>query len=220
MNKGLLFDLDGVLVDTAKFHFLAWKSVAKELGIEFSLEDNERLKGVSRIKSFQIMLEIGQREMSDEEQEIYCTKKNLVYLDYIKQLTPADCLPGVHDFLHLTREKGYKIGLGSASKNAKLILNSIGLSGLFDVIIDGTCVGLAKPHPEVFIKGAQGLGVNQVNCIVFEDAIAGIEAAHSAGMKVVGIGSKLLLPNADINVDNFLIHDTEIWNFINDKYVL
>lgn len=203
MHKGLLFDLDGVLVDTAKFHYLAWKDLAEALGIEFTLADNERLKGVSRVQSFQIILEIGNVKMSVEEQEKYCTKKNEVYLGYIQTLTPEDCLPGAYDFLKDVKEKGYKIGLGSASKNAKFILDRIELTPFFDVLIDGTKVSKAKPDPEVFTKGAEGLGLDYGSCIVFEDAVAGIEAAHAAGMQAVAVGSKTLLPEGDMNIDTF-----------------
>lgn len=195
--KGLIFDLDGVVVDTAKYHFQAWKKLADELDIPFSKEDNERLKGVSRKASFEIILEIGKRDMSQEEKEFYCEKKNNVYVSYIQQLDESEILPGVKEFLTDAREKGYKIALGSASKNSLLILNRLGISGLFDAIVDGTKVSRAKPDPEVFLKGAQELKVSCENCIVFEDAQAGIEAAHNAGMKAVGIGEKAILTKAD-----------------------
>lgn len=201
--KGLLFDLDGVIVDTAKYHFLAWKDLAEELGIEFTLEDNERLKGVSRVRSFQIILEIGNVTMPEDEQERYCTKKNDQYVQYIGALTKDDILPGVYEFLLDVKEKGYKIGLGSASKNAKFILERLELVDLFDVLVDGTKVSKAKPDPEVFTNGADGLDLSYEECIVFEDAVAGIEAAHNAGMKAVGVGSKALLPEADMNIDSF-----------------
>lgn len=214
MKKGLLFDLDGVLVDTAKYHFLAWKELASELNIEFTKKDNERLKGVSRQESFKIILEIGNKEMSEAEQEIYCTKKNKVYLEFIKSLTPKDCLPGVFDFISEAKEKGYKIGLGSASKNARFILDSIELTPFFDTIVDGTHVSKAKPDPEVFIKGAERLDINQLDCIVFEDAVAGIEAAHSAGMKAIGVGSKELLPKADLNIIDFIRSKDTLWSYL------
>ncbi len=197
MYKGLIFDLDGVLVDTAKYHYLAWKDLAKSLGIEFTKEDNERLKGVSRLKSFQIILEIGGLNMPLEEQEIYCTKKNAQYVKYIETLSKEDCLPGAYDFVANARKKGYKIALGSASKNAKFIIDKLELTPLFDAVVDGTSVSKAKPDPEVFIKGAELMEVDKRHCIVFEDAVAGIEAAHGAGMLAVGIGNKAQLPDAD-----------------------
>lgn len=203
MHRGLLFDLDGVIVDTAKYHYLAWKELAQELHINFTHEDNERLKGVSRNRSFEIILEIGGIDMSKEEQEDYCTRKNEVYLEYISKLTKEEILPGVVDFLNDTRSKGYKIALGSASKNSVFILERLDILPLFDVIIDGTKVSKAKPDPEVFTKGAQDLGLSYEDCIVFEDAAAGVEAAHRAGMKVVGIGSPELLPEADILIPGF-----------------
>ena len=198
--KGLLFDLDGVIVDTAKYHFLAWKQLAEELGINFTEKDNERLKGVSRMRSFEIILEIGKREMSEEDKEMYCTKKNAVYLEYIKKLREDEILPGVKDFLVHAREKGYKLALGSASKNAPLILNQLKISDLFDEIIDGTKVSKAKPDPEVFCKGAEALGVPYEQCIVFEDALAGVEAAHNGGMKAVGISLPENLPGAEMHI--------------------
>lgn len=203
-HKGLLFDLDGVIVDTAKYHYLAWKEIAKELGIDFTEEDNERLKGVSRIRSFEIILEIGGKTMTQEEIEEWCTKKNDVYLTYIKKLEEDEILPGVRTFLEDVKKKGYKISLGSASKNSNLILERLGLLDVFDEIIDGTKTTKAKPDPEVFVLGAKALGFACEDCIVFEDAVAGIEAAHSGGMQAVGIGSKERLPEADFNIPGFL----------------
>lgn len=197
MYKGLIFDLDGVLVDTAKYHYLAWKDLAQELGIEFTLEDNERLKGVSRIKSFQIILEIGGIDMPLDEQEIYCTKKNAQYVKYIEDLTKDDCLTGAYDFIIDAKKQGYKIALGSASKNAGFIIDKLELTQLFDALVDGTSVSKAKPDPEVFIRGAELMGIDKRACIVFEDAVAGIDAAHGAGMLSVGIGSKEQLPEAN-----------------------
>ncbi len=203
MYKGLLFDLDGVIVDTAKYHYLAWKNLAESLGVEFTLEDNEKLKGVSRIQSFQIILEIGKIEMPIEEQQIYCVKKNNEYLKYIEKLTIDECLPGVKSFIENAKENGFKIGLGSASKNAKLILDKLELTELFDVIVDGTMVEKAKPDPEVFKMGAELLGLTARECIVFEDAFAGVEAAHSAGMVAVGIGSEENLGKAELCIEGF-----------------
>lgn len=196
--KGLLFDLDGVIVDTAKYHYLAWKELALELGIPFNEKDNERLKGVSRMKSLEIILEIGNKELPEEEKEKYCTKKNKVYLEYIYKLREEEVLPGVTKFLGDARIKGYKLALGSASKNAGLILSKLNLAEAFDAVIDGTKVEKAKPDPEVFLLGAKELGVSKEACLVFEDAKAGVDAAHNGGMKAIGIGTKENLPNADI----------------------
>ncbi len=198
--KGLIFDLDGVIVDTAKYHYLAWKDLANELGIDFNEKDNERLKGVSRTRSFEIILEIGGRTMSDEEKEFYCAKKNDVYVGYINKLTKDEILPGVVEFLTHAREQGYKLALGSASKNAPLILDKLEITPLFDVLIDGTKVSKPKPDPEVFTRGADEMGFSYDECIVFEDALAGIEAAHNGGMKAVGIGLPENLPGAEIHI--------------------
>ena len=201
--KGLLFDLDGVLVNTAKYHYLAWKKIAEELGIDFSEKDNERLKGVSREKSFEIILEIGGVTLLETEKKQYCARKNAIYLSYINQLTSDEILPGVCEFLDVVKQQGYKIALGSASRNSRLILDRLQLSERFDAIVDGTVVAKAKPDPEVFIKGAQALGLLPGECIVFEDAAAGIEAAHRAGMKAVGIGSEDILSEADVILSGF-----------------
>lgn len=198
MNKtGFIFDLDGVIVDTAKYHFLAWKDLAEELHIPFTLEDNERLKGVSRLQSFEIILEIGGRTMSDEKKEFYCTKKNDLYVSYIQKLKKKEVLPGVRNFLEHARAAGIPTALGSASKNARFILDKLDLTDLLDVIVDGTLVSAAKPDPEVFLKGADLLSLDPKDCIVFEDSAAGIEAAHRGGMKAIGVGLKSNLPDAD-----------------------
>ena len=204
MNKtGFLFDLDGVIVDTAKYHYLAWKDLAEELSIPFTIQDNELLKGVSRIRSFEIILGLGGRTMSEEEKNAYCTKKNDVYLSYIDQLTKDDVLPGARDFLLAAKAAGIGVALGSASKNAPRILDKLELTELFDAIMDGTKVSTAKPDPEVFVKGAEALGIPCAQCIVFEDAAAGIEAAHAGGMKAVGVGKKEDLPAADTWISSF-----------------
>lgn len=201
--KGLIFDLDGVIVDTAKYHYLAWKKLAQELGIEFTLKDNERLKGVSRMASFEIILEIGGQTMEKEEKETACAKKNSLYVSYINQLTKDDVLPGVDAFITQAKTEGYRIALGSASKNSMLILERLGITGYFDAIIDGTKVSKAKPDPEVFVKGAEELGLDPALCIVFEDSAAGLEAAHRGGMKAVAIGSEENLPEGDVIIPGF-----------------
>lgn len=202
--KGLLFDLDGVLADTAKYHFLAWREIAGELGIEFTVKDNERLKGVSRERSFEIVLEVGNKTMAKEEQKKYCERKNERYLSYIQKMEADEILPGVRAFLEDARKKGYLISLGSASKNSALILDRLNITHYFDAVIDGTKVTKAKPDPEVFVKGAEALGLPCNSCIVFEDAEAGIEAAHRGGMKAIGVGTKENLPEADIVIPGFL----------------
>lgn len=201
--KGCIFDLDGVIVDTAKYHYLAWKEVAGELGFEFTLKDNERLKGVSRMASLDILLSIGGIEMSEEEKLRIADKKNKIYLGYILKMTPEEVLPGVREFLTALHESGIKVSLGSASKNAKTILKQVGIEDLFDAIADGTNVTRAKPDPEVFLKGAELLGLLPSDCLVFEDAVAGIEAAHRGGMKCVGVGDPQVLEAADYHIQGF-----------------
>lgn len=203
MIEACLFDLDGVVVDTAKYHFIAWKALAEELGFEFTLEDNERLKGVSRMQSLEILLEIGNMRFSDREKLAMAEKKNALYVSYIEKMTPDETLPGVQDFLQELRDAGVKIALGSASKNAPMILERIQLSGMFDAIVDGNSIAEAKPNPEVFLKGAERLGVLPENCVVFEDAIAGIEAAQNANMYSVGIGDSDTLGFADLVIPGF-----------------
>ncbi len=203
MIEACLFDLDGVVVDTAKYHFIAWKALAEELGFEFTLEDNERLKGVSRMQSLEILLEIGNLRVSDREKLAMAEKKNALYVSYIEKMTPEETLPGVEKFLRELRAAGIRIALGSASKNAPMILERIQLSGMFDAIVDGNSIAEAKPNPEVFLKGAEKLGVLPENCVVFEDAIAGIEAAQNANMYSVGIGDPETLGFADMVIPGF-----------------
>ncbi len=202
--KACIFDLDGVLVDSAKYHYLAWKALADKLGFEFTEKDNERLKGVSRMKSLEILLEIGGVLMSDEEKEKAATEKNGLYRSFISKMTPDEILPGVEDFLKEVKAAGLKTSIGSASKNTPLIMERAGLSKYFDAVADGTMVSKAKPDPEVFLKGAELLGVDPKDCVVFEDAEAGVEAAHNAGMKAVGIGSPTTLGKAELVIPNFV----------------
>ncbi|MFT5872923.1 MAG: beta-phosphoglucomutase [Clostridium sp.] len=202
--KAFIFDLDGVLVDTAKYHYLAWKKLAEELNIEFSVKDNERLKGVSRMQSLEILLEIGNITLDPDKKNELAEKKNIWYVEYISKLTPLDILPGVIGFLESAKANSMKVALGSASKNSMLILNKLNLTDYFDVIIDGTKVSKAKPDPEVFLKGALALKVLPCQCIVFEDAEAGVAAAINAGMYCIGIGSKNILKKADLVLLNFV----------------
>ncbi len=199
--KACLFDLDGVIVDTAKYHYIAWRELAKELGFEFTEADNERLKGVSRMTSLNILLEIGGISLSEEEKLRLAEKKNDNYRTYILKMQPDEILAGAKEFLQELQTKGIKIALGSASKNAMTILERLELTHLFEAIIDGTKVSEAKPNPEVFLKGAEALGVSPEECVVFEDAEAGVEAALAGRMKCVGIGSPDVLGKADMVID-------------------
>jgi beta-phosphoglucomutase len=201
MIKGFLFDLDGVIVDTAKYHYLAWKQLADELSIPFTEEDNELLKGVSRMRSLDIILSLGNKTLSAEEKESLASGKNSEYVEYINKMTPAEILPGVLNFLKDAQQKNIKIALGSASKNAIPILENLGIINYFDALITGNDVVNAKPDPEVFLKGADALGLKPSECVVFEDAIAGIEAAQNGKMKCIGIGSKDVLGKADLVIN-------------------
>lgn len=203
MIEACLFDLDGVVVDTAKYHFIAWKALAEELGFEFTLEDNERLKGVSRMRSLEILLEIGGLQFPEQEKMAMAERKNALYVSYIEKMTPDETLPGVREFLQELRASGIKIALGSASKNAPMILERIRFSGMFDAVVDGNSITEAKPDPEVFLKGAGLLGVRPENCVVFEDAVAGVEAARNADMFIVGIGEPEILGMADLVIPGF-----------------
>ncbi|WP_094548178.1 beta-phosphoglucomutase [Petroclostridium xylanilyticum] len=210
--KAAIFDLDGVIVDTAKYHFLAWKRLSEELGINFTIEDNERLKGVSRMRSLEIILEIGGIDLSEDVKAQLAEKKNEWYKEYINQMNESEILKGAREFILKLRERGVKTALGSASKNAKTILEKVGLSELFDVIVDGNVVSKAKPDPEVFIKAAEQLGIAPESCAVFEDAQAGIQAAKAAGMAAVGIGTKEVLKDADYIIAGLYEADVNLFN--------
>ncbi|WP_340392493.1 beta-phosphoglucomutase [Paenibacillus sp. FSL E2-0190] len=198
--KGAIFDLDGVIVDTAKYHYLAWASLADELGFKFTEEDNERLKGVSRMRSLDILLEVGGLEFEEAEKQAMAEKKNRLYVEYISRLEESELLPGVKEYLTGLRSRGIGIALGSASKNAEFILNKLNITDLFDAVVDGNKVSLAKPDPEVFLIAAQEIGLQPDECVVFEDAEAGVQAGKAAGMEVVGIGKPEVLKEADLVV--------------------
>jgi beta-phosphoglucomutase len=199
---GVIFDLDGVIVDTAKYHFLAWKNLADDLGFEFTEAHNELLKGVSRVRSLEILLDIGKTSISEAKKQEVLLSKNENYLKYIIKMGPDEILPGAEKLLDTLDALGIKYVLGSASKNAPLILNQVNLFHRFHGIVDGNSVSRAKPDPEVFLIGAKKLNLPPENCIVFEDAIAGIEAANRANMASIGIGDKATLSEADYNFNN------------------
>jgi beta-phosphoglucomutase len=201
--KACIFDLDGVIVDTAKYHFIAWRNIAKDLGFEFTEIHNERLKGVSRMRSLEILLEVGGISLDAKTKEKLAKRKNDEYLEYITKMTPDEILPGASAFLKDLRNNGILTALGSASKNSMIILNRLNIASLFDVIIDGNKVSKAKPDPEVFLRGAEELKIPPVNCIVFEDAEAGVEAAIAAGMKCIGIGDTVILAKANAVIPGF-----------------
>jgi beta-phosphoglucomutase len=198
--KAALFDLDGVIVDTAKYHYIAWKEMANGLGFDLTPEQNERLKGVSRMESLDIILGIGGVLASEEERARLGASKNQRYVELVSQMDSSEILPGAREYLELLRRRGVKIALGSASKNAGMILDRLGIWSLFDAVIDGTKVSKSKPDPEVFLLGAEAVAVEPAACVVYEDAAAGIEAAKAAGMSTVGIGLAENLPRADLVV--------------------
>lgn len=197
MIKGLIFDLDGVLVDTARFHFQAWKRLANSLGIDFTETQNEQLKGVGREESLKKILAWGNTTLTDNEFQSLMLQKNVWYLEMVESMASEDTLPGVKDFLKITRQLGLKIGLGSASKNARKILDRVEITDYFDVIIDGTHTTKSKPDPQVFLLGAEALNLAPKSLVVFEDSQAGVKAANDGGFRSVGIGNKKTLSDAD-----------------------
>ena len=202
-TKAFIFDLDGVIVDTAKYHYLAWKKLANNLNIDFTHEHNELLKGVSRVRSLEIILGLGNVEASDEQKNEWLIQKNKEYLEYIDKMDDSEILPGVMRVLNFLKDHNQPIILGSASKNARPILEKVNILNYFDDIVDGNDVSNAKPDPEVFIVGAKKANQTNENSIVFEDSVAGIEAANVAGMTSIGIGEASVLNEAKYNFNNF-----------------
>ncbi|WP_378176453.1 beta-phosphoglucomutase [Aquimarina sp. SS2-1] len=202
-KKAFIFDLDGVIVDTAKYHFLAWQNLANSLGISFSSAQNEQLKGVSRVRSLEKILEWGNKTISEEEFTTLMAKKNEEYLNYIETMDTSEILPDVPRVLEYLLDKDQAVALGSASKNARVILEKVLLKEKFHAIVDGTDVSKAKPDPEVFLIGAKKLGVDPVDCVVFEDSVAGVQAANIAHMISIGIGDPNVLHEADYVFKDF-----------------
>lgn len=201
--QAVIFDLDGVICHTDKYHYMAWKQVADELGIYFDEEINNRLRGVSRKESFEIILERYDGEMGEEEKIQYTAKKNEVYKELLKNMTPQDLSDEVRNTLCVLREKGLKLAIGSSSKNAKFILGQLGLGDYFDAVSDGNNITRSKPDPEVFVKAAQFLGVNPQECLVVEDAKAGLEAAIAGGMECAAVGDAVSCGLATWNLAAF-----------------
>lgn len=219
MHKvGFIFDLDGVIVDTAKYHYLAWKKLANELGFEFTIEQNELFKGVSRKRCLEILLEIGDIKATQEQFNTWMVEKNEDYLAYIDKMDESEILPDVPKILKFLKENNIPIALGSASKNAKPILEKVKLLGYFDFIVDGNSVTKAKPDPEVFLIAANNMNIAPENCVVFEDAVAGIEAANNARMTSIGIGEEKILKEANFNFNDFTeINLSFIKKLLNNK---
>ena len=203
MYKGLIFDLDGVICFTDRFHYQAWKKLADERGIPFEEEDNKRLRGVSRMDSLEIILEKADRAYSEEEKVRMAEEKNNTYRELLQQMSPADLSDEVRDTLRELKNRGYKLAIGSSSKNTKTILSRIGLSDFFDAISDGTNITRSKPDPEVFLKAAEFIGEAPVECLVIEDADAGIEAASAGGFASAGIGDAAVNPKATYGIKKF-----------------
>lgn len=215
IKKAFIFDLDGVIVDTAKYHYLAWKKIADQLGINFTHDHNELLKGVSRIRSLDIILDLGKIEASQEDKDRWLLQKNEDYLLYLVDMDQSELLPGVLPILHYLKEINQPIALGSASKNARPILEKTGIMSFFDAIVDGNDVTNAKPDPEVFLIAAQKLSITPENSIVFEDSIAGVQAANIGKMISIGIGDQENLHEAKYIFNDF----TEITTQFIDKLI-
>ena len=202
-KKAFIFDLDGVIVDTAKFHFLAWKKLADSLNISFTHEINEQLKGVSRVRSLEIILSQGNLQASQEDKNKWLIQKNEDYLAFVSKMDKSEILPRVEEVLQFLKTNNQYVVLGSASKNARPILEKVNILHYFDALVDGNDVTNAKPDPEVFLQGANQVQVDYKNAIVFEDSVAGIQAANIAGMTSVGIGQKEILHESDFCFRDF-----------------
>ncbi len=200
--KACIFDLDGVLVDTAKYHFVAWKRLANDLGVEFTEHDNEQLKGLSRDASLDYLLSKTNIHPSNSERESWKESKNNWYLELVKQMPENEVLPNCKELLQELKDHGVKLALGSASKNAELILNRVNIQHYFDAIVDGTKTSKSKPDPEVFLLGAKALNCEPKECVVFEDAWNGVKAANDGGFFSIGIGDAEVLSDARIVFEN------------------
>ena len=212
LPKACIFDLDGVIVDTVPAHFVAWKAMADELNIPFTEVDNEQLKGVSRTESMKRILAMGGMTKSNIEIEEMTTKKNHIYVEIISKMTPDDILPGVVEFLDLLDANNIAIALGSSSKNAPVILEAVGLAHRFPVSVDGNQIAHSKPHPEVFLLGVDRLGLSPSECVVFEDAISGVQAAKRGNFKCVGVGDSTVLSEADVVIPDMKNIDLTIFD--------
>ncbi len=186
--KGIIFDLDGVICSTDEYHYLAWKALADKLGIPFDRERNNLLRGVSRMASLEIILEKSEKAYSEDEKAAFAEEKNTMYRELLDRMSPADLSDDVRDTLNVLRKAGLKLAIGSSSKNTRFILERIGLSDFFDAVADGNCITHSKPHPEVFLKAADMIVLAPDQCVVVEDAHAGVEAAVAGGFDCAAIG--------------------------------
>lgn len=201
--KGFIFNLDGVIVDTAKYHYMAWRRLADEMGVDFPLEQHEQLRSLSRMESLEKLLEWGGLYMTEAEKLHWADVKNNWYQGLIAHMTPEEVLPGVLPFLNEVRSSGGKTALSSASSNAQSVLKSTNLETYFDVILDGSAARKAKPHPECFLLASAALGLTPMECIVFDDAVLGVQAARNGGFHIVGIGNPEHLPLAELVIPGF-----------------
>lgn len=217
MKKAFIFDLDGVIVDTAKFHYLAWRNLAKGIDFDFTEEQNEQFKGVSRVRSLELLLDMANYTATQEEKDIWLVQKNEEYLSYIQKMNQSEILPDVPRVLDYLLLKNQGVALGSASKNARPILERVALLDKFYAIVDGNDVTTAKPDPEVFVKGAEALQSQNADCIVFEDSIAGVQAANTAGMISIGIGDPGVLHEADYVFADFTQISNEFLDHLIEK---
>ncbi len=208
--RGVIFDLDGVIVTTDDCHYRAWKRMADEEGIYFDRQINERLRGVSRMESLDIILERAQRAYSEEEKQSLATRKNAYYVDLIGSLTEADILPGALETLRYLKQRGIKVAIGSSSKNTPIILRQVGLTDAFDAVADGNGITHSKPDPEVFLLAARLLGLPPAKCLVVEDADAGVEAAVAGGMRALGVGAAAANPKASFHAHSLAEADFEM----------
>ena len=202
MIKGLIFDLDGVIVDTAHYHYLSWKEISRDLNIDFTIKDNENLKGVSRIDSLNYILKLGSLSFNTEEKNNLLDKKNNIYKHSISSLGKKNILKGVEKILSKAKEKKMLLAVGSSSKNAKMIVEKLNLTHLFQAVVDGTMVKKTKPDPEVFLKAAKKMNLKSSECIVFEDAESGVVAAKKGGFHVVSVGNTNIRNIGDLFVES------------------
>ncbi|MBN8575771.1 MAG: beta-phosphoglucomutase [Cytophagales bacterium] len=214
MIEGVIFDLDGVIVDTAHYHYIAWKRLASEFGVTLTTQQNELLKGVSRMRSLEIILELGKIHLPEAEKVALAKKKNKWFVEYIEAIRPEEIFAGVPEMLANYRSQNLKIALASSSKNAPRVIELLGIAHLFDALVDGTMITHTKPDPEIFLLAAKLLNVSPDRCLVFEDAEAGVEAALAAGMKCVGVGSAEQLGKANYIVKQTADFDLAILNKI------
>lgn len=210
--KAIIFDLDGVLVNTSRYHYLAWKRLANELGFDLSEKQNEQLKGISRQASLNILLSIGHLSMSDIARRRLAERKNVWFNEFIQAMTPDELFSGVRPLITQLRQHGLRISLASSSKNARTVLQQLAIEDLFEVVVDGHMIIQTKPAPEIFLLAARLLTLSPEECLVVEDAVSGVQAARAAGMSCIGIGQPDTLRKADVVVGQ--VSDLTVQNIL------